>query len=231
MKHDALHHLTCCLLGLCLAGQSMAAAVDPIDPLLGEAIRWYTGEAGHVDDPRARQLLERAAEDSDAISIMWLARVYSTGRMTYPADKTQAIRLATGVLPEIEALAQAGSAEAAFLLATAWAEGLGTREDPVMALRWYRQAATQGHVLARHNIGNLYSSGTGVEQSDADAVYWWRLAAEAGDALPMYRLGTMYELGRGVAADVSQALIWYQAAAERGVPAATEALARLSARD
>lgn len=202
--------------------------VDPVDPLLNEAIHWYTGEAGHIDDPLARQLLERAAMDKDAISMMWLARVYSTGRMTYPADKPRAVMLASGVLPEIKALAHAGNAEAMFLLGTAWAEGLGKQEDPEMALQWYRRAAAQDHVLAQHNIGNVYFSGTGVEQSDTDAVHWWQLAANAGDTVPMYRLGTMYELGRGVDADIEQALAWYQAAAQRRYPAAIEAVARLT---
>jgi uncharacterized protein len=226
--HGACQFLQCCLLCLGLLGQVMAATDDPVDPRLYEAIRWYTGEAGHIDDPRARQLLEQAVEDGAVISVMWLARVYSTGRMTYPADKQQAVTLAAGVLPEIEALAQAGNAEAAFLLATAWAEGLGKQEDPEMALHWYRQAAAQGHVLARHNIGNAYFAAAGVEQSDVDAVYWWQLAADAGDAVPMYRLGTMYESGRGVAADKGQAMVWYQAAAQRGYPAAIEAVARMS---
>jgi uncharacterized protein len=217
-----------CLESLGLVACATIDPVDPVDPLLYEAIHWYTGEAGHIDDPLARQLLERAAVDNDAISVMWLARVYSTGRMTYPADKQRAVMLATAVLPEIEALAHAGNAEAGFLLGTAWAEGLGKQEDPEIALQWYRQAAAQGHVLAQHNIGNVYFSGTGVEQSDTDAVHWWQLAANAGDTVPMYRLGTMYELGRGVDADIEQALAWYQAAAQRRYPAAIEALARLS---
>jgi len=218
----------CLLLCLESLGVVACATVATVDPLLSEAIRWYTGEAGHIDDPRARQLLEQAARDRDPVSVMWLARVYSTGRMTYPADKSRAVMLADAVLPEIEVLAHAGNAEAAFLLGTAWAEGLGKPEDPEMALQWYRQAAAQGHILAQHNIGNGYFSGTGVEQSDADAVHWWQLAANAGDTVPMYRLGTMYELGRGVAADMEKAMAWYQAAAERRYPAAIEALARLS---
>jgi len=217
-----------CLVSLGLISCATSDPVDPVDPLLYEAIHWYTGQAGHIDDPLARELLERAAVDKDAISVMWLARVYSTGRMTYPADKQRAVMLAAAVMPEIEALALAGNAEAGFLLGTAWAEGLGKQEDPEMALQWYRRAAAQGHVLAQHNIGNLYFSGTGVGQSDTEAVHWWQLAAKAGDAVPMYRLGTMYELGRGVDADSEQALAWYQAAARRRYPAAIEAVARLS---
>lgn len=41
-----------------------------VDPLLIESIRWYTGENGTVDDENAKQLLQRAAADGDALSTM-----------------------------------------------------------------------------------------------------------------------------------------------------------------
>ena len=195
--------------------------------LLYESIRWYTGENGAVDDARARVLLELAVETGDPLAVMWLARVYSTGRMTFVADKNKAITIAESVIFEIEEMAQRGHPEAMFLLGTAFAEGLAKPESPEHAASWYRQAAHKGNTLAMHNMGNVYASGTGVPQSDRQAVSWWRQAAEAGDAIPQLRLGTMLEQGRGVEQDLNQAVAWYLKAANRGNQAAAEALERL----
>lgn len=212
-----------------LIGLFVVACVSRVapDPALTEAIRWYTGEAGVVDDVRARKLLERAAADEDALSVMWLARVYSTGRMTYPADKAQAIELASTVINAVEKLALAGVGEANFLMGTAYAEGLSVEVDPAAAVTWYRRAAALDITLAQHNLGNVYAAGSGVPQSDSEAVRWWRIAAEKGDAITQYRLAQMYELGKGVEQNLTQALTWYEESARRGNQNAAAALERL----
>ena len=203
-----------------------ASRIDP-DPKLIEAIRWYTGEAGTVDDVRARSLLESAAADGDALSMMWLARVYSTGRMTYPADKATAVEIASSVIIEIERLAFAGVGEASFLMGTAYAEGLAVPIDPVAAVAWYRKAAAANITLAQHNLGNVHAAGTGVEQSDSEAFRWWLLAAQKGDAIPQFRLAQMYEQGKGVQQDLELAEQWYRESASRGYRNAVIALQRL----
>lgn len=213
-----------CVLILALIGGPASAQLDPS---LEQAIDLYLGTSGTVDDPRAREYLEQAQLNGDALSVMWLARVYSTGRMTYPADKERAREIASSIIAAVEARAESGEAEAEFLMGTAFAEGLGKPMDPERAVAWYRRAADQGHVLAQHNLGNVYFSGTGVSQSDEMAVYWWTLAAEAGDAIPQFRLGQMYEQGRGVAQDIEHALAWYRDSARRGNANARAALDRL----
>lgn len=201
--------------------------VAQLDPHLEQAIDLYLGTSGTVNDPLAREHLEQAQLNGDALSIMWLARVYSTGRMTYPADKSRAQEIANSIITAVEARAESGEAEAQFLMGTAFAEGLGKPVDPEQAAAWYRRAAGQGHILAQHNLGNVSFSGNGVPQSDERAVYWWTLAAEQGDAIPQFRLGQMYEQGRGVEQDLEQAIAWYQDSARRGNSNARAALARL----
>mgnify|MGYP003657927163 CR=1 FL=1 len=212
---------------LALSTLIACASSNPLDPQLEEAIRWYTGETGSVDDERARILLESAASDNDPLSRMWVARVYSTGRMTFPADKALAVQIAASVITQVEVLAEAGNAEAMFLMGTAYAEGLAKSQDPITALTWYRRAADQQHVLAQHNIGNAYSSGTGVEASNEMAAYWWQLAAQQGDAVVQYRLAQLFEQGLGVPQDMSVALRWYADSARRGNDNAKQALTRL----
>jgi len=141
-------------------------------PELIAAIRWYTGEDGVVDDARARELLELAASSEDTLSIMWLAREYSTGSMTFPADKSKAKEVARTVIEDVKTMGLAGVAEANFLMGTAYAEGLGVEIDSVEAVKGYRRAAASGNTLALHNLSNVYFSGLGVTQSDAEAAHW-----------------------------------------------------------
>ena len=198
-----------------------------VDANLLQSIRWYTGESGLVDDIKAKQLLELAAADNDALSLMWVARVHSTGRMGYAADKARAQRIADSVITDIEAMANSGVAEAQFLMGTSYAEALGHTQNDSLAADWYRRAAETGHTLAAHNMGNIYFSGTGVAQDDAMAVYWWEKAAQAGDAIPQLRLGEMFENGRGVQRNLEQARYWYQESARRGNANARAALRTL----
>ena len=77
-----------------------------IDPLLARAIALYTGTSGTVDDPRAHDLLIEAAADGDALSRMWMARVYSRGRMEFERDEGRARQIAGEVIGEVTRLAQ-----------------------------------------------------------------------------------------------------------------------------
>ncbi|MEZ5293767.1 MAG: tetratricopeptide repeat protein [Vicinamibacterales bacterium] len=215
----------------CLAGLlwSLPASAQPAaDTRLTEAIGWYTGTAGRIDDARARGLIDAAARDGDVLARMWVARAYSRGRLGYSRDPERARIIARQLLSSVRRQADAGSIEAAFLMGTAYDEGLGVAEDPATALRWLQKAAAGGHTLAEHNIGNAYLAGRGVAADPAAAVTWWLKAASKGDAVPQLRLGEAYETGRGVAVDLDSARRWYADAAARGNAAAKAALKRLS---
>lgn len=203
------------------------AVADP-DPRLIDAIEWYTGVAGSVDDVKARALLLEVVSDTGSpLSRMWVARCHSRGRMGFERDAVLARALARDVIDEIREMARLGEPEAVFLMGTAFDEGLGEREDPRAAAEFFRQAADVGHVLSQHNLGNLHAAGRGVVQDPALAVRWWTLAAEQGDAITQLRLGEAYEAGNGVERDIPTAARWYTEAAQRGNVAAREALARL----
>jgi TPR repeat protein len=213
------------LLASAVAGpQALSAQASPV---LLEAIEWYTGVAGRVDDERAHTLLLDAVARDEPLARMWLARSHSRGRMGFDADVSKAQALAAEEIDVVERLAGEGVLEAVFLMATAFDEGLGRTEDPAEAAVWLRRAAERGHVLAQHNLGNAHAAGRGVEQSDRLAVEWWLKAAAAGDAIPQLRLGEAYEAGRGVTRDMASACHWYGEAARRGNGAALKALDRL----
>lgn len=197
------------------------------DPVLLEAIDWYTGVAGSVDNDHARELLEESIAGGAPLATMWLARVHSTGRMGFPRDEERAREIADGVIREVQRAAESGVLEAVFLMGTAYDEGLGKPVDHELAAVWHRRAAERGHVLGAHNIGNQYSEGRGVAEDPEQAVVWWTRAAERGDAITQLRLGESYEAGRGVMRDLGVARDWYERAAAAGNQDARAALERL----
>lgn len=206
---------------------SCVAAPQEPDPTLLEAIDWYTGVAGAVDNDRARELLEEAIAGGGPFATMWLARVHSTGRMGFAHDLDRALEIADGVIDKVQRAAESGVLEAVFLMGTAYDEGLGRPLDHERAAIWHRRAAERGHVLGAHNIGNQYSEGRGVAVDHALAVEWWTRAAEKGDAITQLRLGESYEAGRGVTQDLDAAWDWYSRSAAAGNQDAREALERL----
>ena len=137
----------------CLVATGCVAVPQHPDPTLTEAIDWYTGVDGTVDDGRARELLEEAAAEGGPLAVMWLARVHSTGRIGFPRDEERAREIAEGVIGQVQRAAESGVLEAVFLMGTAYDEGLGKPADPVMAASWHRRAAERGHVLATSCIG------------------------------------------------------------------------------
>ncbi len=213
------------------AGSGAASATGqsgPVDPLLVESIGFYIGSGGSVDDTRAHELLLAAAADEDPLSMMWLARCYSEGRMEFDRDRRRAREIAATVIDEVRRLAEHNVAEAAFLMGTAYAEGLGVESDQEAAFRWYFRAANLDNALAAHNLGNAYREGDGMPRDSKVAAFWYHRAAEQGDALPMFWLGEMYEHGEGVELDLEQARRWYAESADRGRADAQAALDRLS---
>lgn len=203
-------------------------AQPTLDVRVTEAVGWYTGTAGLVDDARARALFEAAAFDGDVLARMWVARAYSRGRLGYPRDEGRARAIGEQLVGAVRRQADRGVTEAVFLMGTAYDEGLGVAEDPAEAMRWFQRAAAAGHTLAEHNIGNALAAGRGVVADPAAAVTWWTKAAAKGDAVPQLRLGEAYEHGRGVPRDLVAARRWYADAAARGNGAAKSALERLT---
>jgi len=84
------------------------------------------------------------------------------------------------------------------------------------AVKWYREAAEQGHAEAQYNLALCYYWGAGVLEDKSEAVEWCRKAAEQGCAEAQYNLGICYELGDGVPQDKLEGVKWFRKAAEQG---------------
>ena len=99
-------------------------------------------------------------------------------------------------------------------------EGAGVEKDPAEAVKWFRNAAEQGHAAAQNSLAICYDKGIGTAQNQPEAVNWWRIAAENGDAAAQVSFGDCLDTGNGVTEDSSEAAKWFRAAAEQGHAAA-----------
>ena len=58
--------------------------------------------------------------------------------------------------------------------------GIGVKKDNDEAVKWYREAAEQGHADAQYNLGYMYEKGLGVKKDKAEAEKWFRKARGQG---------------------------------------------------
>ena len=68
---------------------------------------------------------------------------------------------------ELKRKAEAGDIRAQYSLGWHYENGVGVRQNPAEAVRWYRKAAEQGDGRAQTNIGICYSKGFGVKNKTA----------------------------------------------------------------
>ena len=114
-------------------------------------------------------------------------------------------------------LAEAGIADAQFLLGLMHANGQGVEQNFYRAGKLYRAAGDQGHAGAQVNLGSLFENcyGNGPCNS-VEAANWYRRAADQGDAIAQYNLGVMYGIGVGVVEDEWTSRRLFRKAAEQG---------------
>ena len=103
-------------------------------------------------------------------------------------------------------------AQAQHMLAIMYQNGLGTVENPKMAIKFMTLSAEQGYPLAMHGLGFMYMQGECLEKDSIKAVEWFEKAAEQGMQGSLTTLAMMYEQGDGVEKDTEKAKELYKAA-------------------
>ncbi|MFE5792092.1 tetratricopeptide repeat protein [Streptomyces sp. NPDC056503] len=132
--------------------------------------------------------------------------------------------LAVGITGELVPLADAGSADAAALLAGILLEYADESALP-RVVAYARASAEAGHPAGQRTYGHLLASGLGVAEDLAGAEELFRAAAEAGDPHAAFNLGRLTD-------DLDESLAMLRAAARQGIDVAGAVLAdRLSSLD
>lgn len=116
----------------------------------------------------------------------------------------------------LRAGAEAGLPEAQAAYGQALLDGHGIAADPIAALRWFREAARSGNLMAINMIGRCHEKGWGTPEDRDAAARCYRVAAEGGLDWGMYNYGGALGLGAGVPQDEMAAMGWFQRAAALG---------------
>lgn len=74
--------------------------------------------------------------------------------------------------------ARGGSAEAQEMVGMMFAQGQGTKQDDVQALRWLERAAQNFQPLSMHHVGVRYFAGQGIKRDVLNAAKWLSLSVE-----------------------------------------------------
>ena len=139
------------------------------------------------------------------------------GAQTPPVrPRAQTVSTDTPKIAALRVKANAGDAEAQWLLGLLYANGQGgVPQDYAQGVAWYRKAAEQGYAAAQSHLGFAYANGQGVPQDYAQSVAWYRKAAEQGYSEAQSKLGSKYILGQGVPQDYVESYKWFNLAASR----------------
>jgi hypothetical protein len=70
-------------------------------------------------------------------------------------------------------LAQKGDPVAQNLLGWMYDQGIGVKEDPIKAVKWYLKSANQGLPKAQVNVGVMNELGRGTPQNFQEANKWY----------------------------------------------------------
>ena len=160
--------------------------------------RTYYSQAAAYGSPEARQALDSTQD------------AYTQAQRSYDAKN-----YTEGSRQMLEA-ANAGNAQAQFMIGNAYEFGNGVPVDLGQAASWYEKAASQRHAAAQKNLGSFYEEGRGVPENWALAVSWYRKSAEQRNADGEFALGRMYEFGMAVPQDRQTAIRWFRMAGDQG---------------
>lgn len=80
---------------------------------------------------------------------------------------------------DLHQLAMDGDVEAQYQLAMRYESGAGEKKDYDEALRWFKQAAANGHMMAMRSLAHIYAKGLDGVPVDAKAAAYWTDKARA----------------------------------------------------
>ncbi len=202
--------------GLILGVSSFSAQADKYeDGLMAYAVGNFQEAASNFTS---------SAEEGNLGAQHMLLRMLSEGKMYSANLDADTFELALKA-------AQQGLAPAQFSLAELYIK----RGDAKSAVNWYRKAATQNHIAATYELGQLLKTGAKDVSADQDesqrllgiAASELDVHAQKGSAEAQNSLASMYEKGLGVKKNIQLAARWYDSAARQGHAQAQLNLGRL----
>jgi localization factor PodJL len=127
---------------------------------------------------------------------------------------TDADALPAGIgSPSLRQAALDGDAQAAFIVASRFAEGKAVPQDTMAAARWYQIAADRGLAPAQYRMGALLERGTGTKLDLTAALKWYERAATSGNVRAMHNAAVLLASGDKSKTTYQRAAHWFGEAA------------------
>ena len=123
--------------------------------------------------------------------------------------------------------ADAGNAQAQFLLGLKYETGTDVGRDIAEAANWYEKAARQGNPEAQFKLATFLERGRGREVDRAAAAQWYERAAQKGFAPAQYNLGVLQLNTASSDAERIDGLVWLIKARNQGVAPAADFVAQV----
>lgn len=145
----------------------------------------YLGGLGVGQDiAKAVELYEQAALQDEQSALCTLAKLYveGTGVEKNPEKAFEYVVRAVNAPTSLVMKADDENidpklGEAEFMLAAMYGDGIGTAQNPELALKYMKQAAGHGFVTACKILADMYEKGQGVPQDSGEARIWREKAA------------------------------------------------------
>ncbi len=125
--------------------------------------------------------------------------------------------------------AEAGDAQAQFLLGLKYETGTDVARDLAEAANWFEKAARQGNLEAQFKFAALLERGQGRAADPIAAAQWYERAARNGFAPAQYNLGVLQINAASTDDQRIEGLVWLMKARDQGIEPAAELLARIEA--
>ena len=105
--------------------------------------------------------------------------------------------------------------DAQMKLGMLYISGLLGSKDFIKAKYWFSEAAYNGNVYAKYNLGKLHEQ-LGSEEDIKEAISWYRIAAESGNTFSQLKLSQFYIKGIGVEKNINIGHMWLNLSASSG---------------
>lgn len=215
-----------------------------------QAIALYSGIDAQQDYLESLRLFHAVGNNGDPLANMWLARAYYLGEQAtairdikssddewklvmserppvtdhegrgLTQDRPRGVKLAAQSISQVLKLAESGSAEAMFLVASAYHVGLGVDVNSTRAVDLFKESCDNGFLIACHNLALLFTSDQDSDQDGdenrSDVVRLYQRACDGGFIRSCLNLGDLYDRGHVVDKDASRARELFQISCDGG---------------
>ena len=173
------------------------------------SMKLLQGQDVKQDVERALIMMEEAAEEGHPVAMFNFANHIIDQRPT-----TAGYRRA---LPYLEKAAEYRLADAYYLLAQIYKEGLAKGYgEPLVARKWLIKAAQSGIDTAQVDLALSYSNGFDGPKDFEKAYKWFLVAARNGNVIAQNRLAHMLFKGIGTKQSPEEAAVWHILASRAG---------------